>query len=73
MNIILLNQTFPDFLMTNNTTTAAHLHHFGFIVTTIAHLEYALNQCQEEKLNIFTHMMMNESFQDALCPVFRDH
>ena len=58
---------------TNDITTAAHLHHFGFIVTTITHLEYTLDQCQEEKLEIFTHMMENEQFWNALCPVFRDH
>ena len=58
---------------TNDVTATAHLHHFGFIVTTITHLEYTLDQCQEEKLKIFTHMMENKPFQNALCPVFWDH
>ena len=58
---------------TNNFTAAAHLRHFGFIVTTITCLEYMLNQCREEKNKIFDHMMMNESFWDTLHPVFQDY
>ena len=65
-----INQILND---TNNMIAATHLCHFGFIVTTIAHLEYTLNQCQEEKLEIFAHMMMNKPFQDVLCPIFQDH
>ena len=58
---------------TNDFTAAAHLRHFGFVVMTITCLEYTLDQCQEEKNKIFDHMMTNESFQNALHPVFRDH
>ena len=67
---ILVNQINEILYNTNNTTAAAYLHHFGFIVTTITHLKYTLNQCQEEKLKIFTHMIENESFWNMLCPIF---
>ena len=70
---VLVNQINKILNNTNNVTAAAHLCHFGFIVTTITHLEYTLDQCQEEKLKIFTHMMENEPFWNALRPFFRDH
>ena len=73
MDDVLVNQINKILNNTNNVTTATHLRHFGFIVTTITCLEYTLDQCQEEKLEIFTHMMENEQFQNALCPVFQDH
>ena len=70
-----VNQINKILYNTNNTTAATYLCHFGFIMTTITRLEYTLNQCQEEKLEIFTHMMENESFWNAfkLRPVSWDH